>query len=103
MPYFRPFETGDRVYFVRNPKGYTVGESNPLYGSGYECRGTVFSAGSVEAQLSDEESINVHWDNNTDNIYAYACLDLFTEVLRKKKKLEPNWEFLRLKRTRKEK
>ena len=58
---------GDRVIFVNNPEGYSIGRSNPIKGSEWFCEGIVTKVGS---------SIGVAWDNKEHNSYVGGCLQL---------------------------
>lgn len=61
------FKIGDRVKFVNNPYHYSIGGSNPIVGSKWECPGTVCGVGDYTA---------VNWDNGSYNDYKDGCLEL---------------------------
>ena len=59
---------GDRVVFVSNENGYSLGSNNPMVGTPFECEGTVaMAAGS---------SYRVIWDNGCTNSYRTGDLEL---------------------------
>jgi hypothetical protein len=60
------FNIGDRVYYISG--SYTLGRSNPLKGSSYECQGTVVH--------SDGFITRVLWDNGISNSYFGNNLEL---------------------------
>lgn len=62
------FNSGDRVRFVNNCRNYTIGSSNPLVGTPYECEGTIEQAGLI--------GVSVKWDNGTKNTYDVKTLAL---------------------------
>jgi hypothetical protein len=63
------FKEGDRVIFVRNIRGYSLGRGNPIQGSSWACEGTVTHAGTI---------LTVRWDNGHLNSYVPECLELIT-------------------------
>jgi len=58
---------GDRVAFVILDK-YSVGASNPLIGTNYECLGRVSHA--------TTSGLRVDWDNGSHNSYSHSDLVL---------------------------
>jgi hypothetical protein len=78
------FREGDRVFLISNKRGYSLGMSNPLVGTPFECEGTVVRARS---------GYRVDWDNGHSNSYAEGDLGAATNVV-----MDPNRAFSRLKR-----
>lgn len=65
------FNEGDRVVFYDNSRtGYSVGPSNPLVGSDWECEGTVVG------QRNPPHNVQVQWDNGRYNVYKAVALQL---------------------------
>lgn len=58
------YKAGDRVYYTSGIHGQS--RNNPLFGSEYECQGTISHAGDIYVQVS--------WDNGTHN--SYSAIDL---------------------------
>jgi hypothetical protein len=54
---------GDRVIFVSNESGYTLGPWNPLKGSEWFCQGTIDND-------PVSRSVLVRWDNGEHNYYV---------------------------------
>jgi len=82
----RKFRVGDRVVFYENKHNYSIGESNPVYGSKHFCAGTITSTGG---------GISVSWDNGAGNGYEIDDLvheHVLPEIL-KGKKVDPNLSF----------
>ena len=95
MPYRKKLKKGDRVYYVHNTFGYTLGRNNPLFGSNYECEGTV-------RQIAGN-SVSVKWDNGTYNSYTDTTLEPvdYMDQPGKGNIYNPNRAFLRKKVKRK--
>jgi len=72
------FEVGDRVYYVSGRHG--KGDSNPLRGTMYECKGIV--------DYSTTGDCTVQWDNGCHNSYTHNDLEpVYTD------KSNPNFLF----------
>lgn len=78
------YKAGDRVYYTSGIHGQS--KNNPLFGSEYECDGTIISID------HDGGYVQVEWDNGTHN--SYSTHDL-TPIL---ENLNPNMAFLHRKR-----
>jgi hypothetical protein len=60
---------GDRVIFVNNESGYTLGRFNPMFGTEWFCEGVVFEGGG-------KDTIRVLWDNGQKNSYVQRDLKI---------------------------
>ncbi len=70
---------------------YGKGSSDPVWGTGWACVGTV-----VGISKDSEDPIRVDWDNNRTNIYNPECLQIYSD---KEMKPNPNFTFKRAKKT----
>ena len=59
------FHLGDRVYYVSGC--YSIGDSNPLKRTIFECQGTI-------SRVYPSAQVDVEWDNGATN--SYMCKDL---------------------------
>lgn len=63
-----------RVKFTSNEGGYSIGPSNPLAGSEWDCAGFIVEVGGTN-------NLTVHWDNGTQNTYTRYDLSSINESL----------------------
>lgn len=91
-----PFEVGDKVYYVSGQHG--ARSNNPLYGTSYQCQGTVIKCGE-----GDYCSIEVKWNNGTTNSYYRADLAGIDKRGLPYFKSDPNKAFLHRKGAKKTK
>jgi hypothetical protein len=79
-------KVGDRVIFYENKHNYSIGRSNPVYGSKHFCIGTITETGG---------GITGSWDNGSGNGYEPDDLILeskFADMI-KNQKVNPNLSF----------
>lgn len=62
---------GMRVLLSKPDEEYTIGKSNPLVGTEWECTGTIYTYGNT--------SVTVDWDNGKHNSYKDNELSLSHE------------------------
>lgn len=83
------FEKGDRIVLTTDRHG--TSEKNPVWGSIYECHGTIKRV-SVNSRVGFP--INVQWDNGSSNIYDHP--DLAMLGLKQTEADNPNTTFKKM-------